>query len=69
MQNIGDTVIPGDVREKNPSALSCRPAIPTMRGGGKSYLSIGGVSMSIAALILNQDLFGDYFGKKVVAWT
>jgi L-fucose isomerase len=32
---------------------------------GKSYLSVGGVSMGIAGSIVDQDLFEDYFGMRV----
>ncbi len=63
VQNIGDTVIPDDVREKILSFVKAGLAVATMRG--KSYLSIGGVSMGIAGSIVNQDLFEDYFGMRV----
>jgi L-fucose isomerase len=63
VQNIGDTVIPADVRGKILGFAKAGLAVATMRG--KSYLSIGGVSMGIAGSIVNQDLFEDYFGMRV----
>ena len=38
-------------------------AVATMRG--KSYLSLGGVSMGIAGSIVNQTFFEDYLGMRV----
>jgi L-fucose isomerase len=63
VQDIGDTVIPGDVRAKLLSFVKAGLAVATMRG--KSYLSVGGVSMGIAGSIVTQDLFEDYFGMRV----
>ena len=63
VQNIGDTEIPDDVREKILRFVRAGLAAATMRG--KSYLSVGGVSMGIAGSIVNQDVFEDYFGMRV----
>ena len=63
VQDIGDTNIPGDVREKVLRFVKAGLAVATLRG--KSYLSIGGVSMGIAGSIVNQDFFEDFFGMRV----
>jgi len=63
VQDIGDTEIPADVRGKILGFIKAGLAVATMRG--KSYLSVGGVSMGIAGSIVNQDLFEDYFGMRV----
>ena len=63
VQDIGDTHIPGDVREKILRFVKGGLAVATMRG--KSYLSIGGVSMGIAGSIVDQPFFEDYFGMRV----
>jgi L-fucose/D-arabinose isomerase len=63
VQNIGDTQIPADVREKILGFVKAGLVVATMRG--KSYLSIGGVSMGIAGSIVNQDFFEDFFGMRV----
>ena len=54
VQNIGDTTIPADVRGKILGFIKAGLAVAMMRG--KSYLSIGGVSMGIAGSIVNQSL-------------
>jgi L-fucose isomerase len=63
VQNIGDTVIPEDVRGKLLSFVKAGLAVATLRG--KSYLSVGGVSMGIAGSIVNQDFFEDSLGMRV----
>ena len=63
VQQIGDTVIPDDVRGKILGFVKAGLAVATMRG--KSYLSVGGVSMGIAGSIVNQDLFEDTLGMRV----
>ncbi len=63
VQNIGDTRIPEDVRGKLLSFVKAGLAVATMRG--KSYLSVGGVSMGIAGSIVNQDFFEDTLGMRV----
>jgi len=63
VQDIGSSVIPQDVRGKILSFIKAGLSVATMRG--KSYLSVGGVSMGIAGSIVDQDLFEDYFGMRV----
>ncbi|TSA37446.1 MAG: L-fucose isomerase [Verrucomicrobiaceae bacterium] len=63
VQQIGDAVIPDDVRGKILGFVKAGLAVATMRG--KSYLSVGGVSMGIAGSIVNQDLFEDSLGMRV----
>lgn len=63
VQSIGDTVIPEDVRGKILGFVKAGLAVAMMRG--KSYLSVGGVSMGIAGSIVNQDLFEDSLGMRV----
>jgi L-fucose isomerase len=63
VQDIGDTRIPDDVREKVLRFVKAGLAVATVRG--KSYLSIGGVSMGIAGSIVNQDFFEDYLDLRV----
>src|SRR5439155_16961606 len=63
VQDIGSTEIPADVRGKILSFVKAGLAVATMRG--KSYLSIGGVSMGIAGSIVNQEFFEDSLGMRV----
>ena len=63
VQDIGSSVIPEDVRGKILSFVKAGLSVATMHG--KSYLSVGGVSMGIGGSIVNQDLFEDYFGMRV----
>lgn len=63
VQNIGDTEIPDDVRGKILSFVKAGLAVATMRG--KSYLSVGGVSMGIAGSIVDQNFFEDSLGMRV----
>jgi L-fucose isomerase len=63
VQDMGETTIPAEVREKILSFTKAGLAVATMRG--KSYLSVGGVSMGIAGSIVNQDLFEDWLGMRV----
>lgn len=63
VQDAGSTEIPGDVRGKILSFVKSGLAVATLRG--KSYLSVGGVSMGIAGSIVGQDLFEDTFGMRV----
>jgi L-fucose isomerase len=51
------------VREKILGFIKAGLAVATMRG--KSYLSVGGVSMGIAGSIVNQDFFEDSLGMRV----
>jgi len=63
VQDIGTKAIPDDVRAKILSFVKAGLAVATMRG--KSYLSVGGVSMGIAGSIVNQDFFEDWLGMRV----
>ena len=63
VQDAGDTQIPADVREKLLRFVKAGLSVATLRG--KSYLSVGAVSMGIAGSIVNQDFFEDYLGMRV----
>jgi L-fucose/D-arabinose isomerase len=63
VQDIGDATIPEDVRGKILGFVKAGLTVATMRG--KSYLSVGGVSMGIAGSIVNQDFFEDSLGMRV----
>ena len=63
VQDVGDTSIPADVQEKILQFAKAGLAVATMRG--KSYLSMGGVSMGIAGSIVNQSFFESYIGMRV----
>lgn len=62
VQDAGDTSIPKDVQEKLLRFAKAGMAAATMRG--KSYLSMGSVSMGIAGSIVNEDLFQNYLGMR-----
>ncbi len=63
VQDAGDTSIPPDVQEKLLRFARAGLAFAIMRG--KSYLSIGGVSMGIAGSIVDQFFFERYLGMRV----
>ncbi len=63
VQDAGDTTIPADVQEKLLRFARAGLAAAIMRG--KSYLSLGGVSMGIAGSIVDQDFFESYLGMRV----
>jgi L-fucose isomerase len=63
VQDSGDQSIPGDVQEKMLRFVRAGLAVALMRG--KSYLSMGGVSMGIAGSIVNHPFFEDYLGMRV----
>ena len=65
VQDAGDTNIPEDVKEKLLRFARAGLAAATMRG--KSYLSMGGVSMGIAGSIVDQPFFESYLGMRVEA--
>ena len=65
VQDAGDTSIPADVQEKLLAFARAGLAVTRMRG--KSYLSMGGVSMGIAGSIVDQSLFESYLGMRVEA--
>ena len=63
VQDAGSTDIPAEVSEKLLRFVRAGLALATMRG--KSYLSLGSVSMGIAGSIVNQDFFEDSLGMRV----
>jgi len=63
VQDAGNTTIPEDVQEKLLRFARAGLAAATIRG--KSYLSMGGVSMGIAGSIVDQSLFESYLGMRV----
>ena len=62
VQDLDDNSIPEDVAEKILRFAKAAQAVATMRG--KSYLSIGSVSMGIAGSIVDPDFFQDYLGMR-----
>jgi L-fucose isomerase len=62
VQDAGDTSIPGDVRGKLLAFAKAGLAVAIMRG--KSYLSMGSVSMGIAGSVVNDSFFQDYLGMR-----
>jgi len=62
VQDEDDTSIPEDVKEKLLRFTKAGLAVAWMRG--KSYLSIGGVSMGIAGSIVQENYFQDYLGMR-----
>jgi L-fucose isomerase len=63
VQDKGDQSIPADVREKLLRFAKAGLAVAMMRG--KSYLSVGGVSMGIAGSIVDQPFFERFLGMRV----
>jgi L-fucose isomerase len=62
VQDLSDTNIPEDVKEKLLAFAKSGLAVAIMRG--KSYLAIGSVSMGIAGSMINPELFQTYFGMR-----
>lgn len=62
VQDRNDTSIPKDVQEKILSFAKAGLAVAEMRG--KSYLSLGAVSMGIAGSVVNESVFYDYLGMR-----
>ena len=62
VQDSSDTAIPGDVQEKLLQFAKAGLAVAEMRG--KSYLSLGAVSMGIAGSMVNADFFQNYLGMR-----
>lgn len=62
VQDNSDTSIPADVKEKILRFINAGLAVATLRG--KSYLSIGSVSMGIAGSIVDADFFQSYLGMR-----
>lgn len=65
VQDSSDSSIPEDVKEKLLSFAKAGLAVARMRG--KSYLSVGGISMGIMGSYVVHDFFEDYFGMRVEA--
>jgi L-fucose isomerase len=62
VQDAGDRTIPQDVQVKLLRFAKAGLAVAWMKG--KSYLSIGGVSMGIAGSIVDVDFFQTYLGMR-----
>jgi L-fucose isomerase len=62
VQDSSDTSIPEDVKEKVLRFTKAALAVATMKG--KSYLSLGGMSMGIAGSLVNQEFLLDYLGMR-----
>jgi L-fucose isomerase len=60
VQDADDTSIPEDVKNKILQFAKAALAVAQMKG--KSYLSLGSVSMGIAGSIVNPEFFNDYLG-------
>lgn len=62
VQDAGDTSIPEDVSEKILRFVKAGLAASFMKG--KSYLSMGSVSMGIAGSIVREDFFQEFLGMR-----
>jgi L-fucose isomerase len=62
VQDLEDENIPEDVKEKLLSFAKAGLAVAIMRG--KSYLSVGSVSMGIAGSMITPSLFQEYLGMR-----
>jgi L-fucose/D-arabinose isomerase len=62
VQDLGDTSIPDDVKEKILRFARAAVAVGQMKG--KSYLSCGSVSMGIGGSIVSPEFFEDYLGMR-----
>ncbi len=62
VQDSDDTTIPEDVQEKILRFARAGLAAATMKG--KSYLSLGGMSMGIAGSIVDQEFLAAYLGMR-----
>jgi L-fucose isomerase len=62
VQDSSDTDIPADVKSKLLRFTKAGLAVATMKG--KSYLSIGSVSMGIAGSIVDADFFQSFLGMR-----
>jgi len=62
VQDAGDQAIPDDVSEKILRFIKAGLAVSFMKG--KSYLSMGSVSMGIAGSIVREDFFQEYLGMR-----
>ena len=62
VQDSDDTSIPDDVQEKLLKFAKAGLAVAEMQG--KSYLSLGSVSMGIAGSVVDDHFFSDYLGMR-----
>ncbi len=62
VQDSDDSSIPGDVKEKLLNFAKAGLVVAEMKG--KSYLSIGSVSMGIAGSMVDHNFFQDYLGMR-----
>lgn len=62
VQDIGDTTLTPDVQEKLLSFAKAGLAVATMKG--KSYLSMGAVSMGIAGCVVDESFYQNYLGMR-----
>lgn len=62
VQDAGDTNVPDDVKGKLLAFARAGLVVALMRG--RSYLSLGSVSMGIAGSVVNDSLFQDYLGMR-----
>jgi len=62
VQDAGDTSIPGDVKTKILRFTKAALGVAYMKG--KSYLSMGSVSMGIAGSVVDPTFFQDYLGMR-----
>jgi L-fucose/D-arabinose isomerase len=62
VQDSGDQIIPDDVSEKILRFVKAAVAASYLKG--KSYLSMGSVSMGIAGSIVKEDFFQEYLGMR-----
>ena len=62
VQDADDRSIPADVEERLLRFAKAGLAVATMRG--KSYLSLGGISMGIAGCYVTESFYKDYLGMR-----
>lgn len=62
VQDLADNSIPGDVQEKLLAFARSGLAVANMKG--KSYLSMGSVSMGIAGSVVNENFFQEFLGMR-----
>ena len=62
VQDADDRSIPADVQERLLRFAKAGLAVATMRG--KSYLSVGGISMGIAGCYVTESFYKDYLGMR-----
>jgi L-fucose isomerase len=62
VQDMGDPVIPQEVQDKLLGFAKAGLAVATIRG--KSYLSMGSVSMGIAGCVVDEEFFQEYLGMR-----